>query len=73
MRASIEDAVRLVRIAFRIHLLPAPRVFTHFLDAALSRPAEKLPGKLRVGPVGGFIARFQYQNDKAEALSPRQI
>ena len=56
MRASIDDAVRLVRIAFRIHLLPAPRVFTHFLDAALSRPAEKLPGKLRVGPVGGFIA-----------------
>ena len=56
MRASIEDAVRLVRIAFRIHLLPAPRVFTHFLDAALSRPAEKLLGKLGVGPLGSLVA-----------------
>ncbi len=56
MRAFIEDAVRLVRIAFRIHLLPAPRVFTHFLDAALSRPAEKLLGKLGVGPIGSLVA-----------------
>ena len=43
-------------MCIRDSLLPAPGIFTHLLDAALSRPAEKLLGKLGVGPIGSLVA-----------------